>query len=262
MKAPLLLDIDLDYFFTPRQGKVWHPWSRFRAWSSPSQLLSGLQERGITWDGAVVSVMQDHAEAYWRWAFATDHDLPPTERATLVHVDAHSDWYAAVPEEIHAGNFVRWAIKTGYVSQVWWVLPDWLDWQAAENGFFQEEPLRKPWVEGDALCARVGMATARLVTLDKLPHFDQYTRMVTLCSSPGYTPPAALPLWRDLLERFGQDVERYSSPFEHGLEQFPMLRTMTEPISALEMDQILRVQSMRLSRAEASWLHELTEGAL
>ncbi|MDD3492940.1 MAG: hypothetical protein PHZ19_05540 [Candidatus Thermoplasmatota archaeon] len=263
MNAPLLLDIDLDYFFTPRQGQVWHPWRRFRAWNSPVHLLSGLRDRGISWEGAVVNVMQDHGEAYWRWAFAMDQGLPPTHGATLVHVDAHSDWYRTVPKEIHAGNFILWAIKTGYISQVWWVLPDWMDWQAPDaSRFLQKEPLGKPWVEGDALCARVGTATARLVTLDKLPRFDRPARMVTLCSSPGYTPPAALPLWRDLLERFGQDAERHSRIFAESLEQYPMLRTLTDAVPALEMDQLLRVHRSRLSIAEAAWLHEVTEGAL
>ncbi|HHY37936.1 MAG TPA: hypothetical protein GX507_03310, partial [Clostridia bacterium] len=112
------LDIDADFIFRPRT--TGNPTVRQDPWISPEDFVRALRRSGLDWRNCRAAVFADHEQAYFVWRNQGIH------LATLVHVDAHSDFYDSFPWLVHCGNFLRKAAEEGFLKKIVWVVPPWL----------------------------------------------------------------------------------------------------------------------------------------
>ena len=92
----------------------------------------------------MIAHFDNHMDAYIYWRIAHDRGLIH-DNMTLVHFDAHHDmdcviglyyeqWlatYMLSPEEVDGitnATFIDAAVNEGIVSDIWWVMPDYLYW--------------------------------------------------------------------------------------------------------------------------------------
>lgn len=171
------------------------------------------------YDPYMIAHFDNHGDAYiyWRQAYQKNiiHD-----NMTLVHVDAHHDmdclvgvyyeqWlstYHLPPEYVEGftnATFIDAAVNEGLISEIWWVMPDYLYWELhfdkVETFVQQGEPRRFHKYVRFSDCVREGNhvvctlmdvhqvapplptvdlynkthARVHFVTLGMLPHFDE-----------------------------------------------------------------------------------------
>lgn len=134
---PACLDIDLDFFFYPRVfepggatvGKGWAADNKFleRVYE-PADVARHLRLAGLRWEASTPTLLVTHhyeVLPYWR--------RMSIRGARVTHVDAHSDWYPALPELVHSGNFLAHAMSGRIFSEVRWLMPRWIPADSART---------------------------------------------------------------------------------------------------------------------------------
>ena len=198
------LDIDADFMFRPRTAG--NPRVRQDCWIAPSELVERLGEAGLGWDESLAAVFTDHKEAYFVWKEWGAHS------ATLVHVDAHSDFYDTFPWHVHCGNFVRRAVEDGLFSKVVWVVPRWLydsgEWERWDTPGVRLRKRRKtPSYHEKGRCRAGHEMELEIVPHDRFFMPNSRVALVTVATSPAFVPASGLPLVKELV---GHVAERCS----------------------------------------------------
>ncbi len=173
----------------------------------------------ITEGPYVLSYFENHRDAYISWRQAHEKNIIQ-EGMTLVHIDAHHDmdcvvglyyeqWLFTYP--LHAqdvqgvtnATFIDAAVNEGLISEIWWVMPDYLYWgehfDEVSTFISQGEPRQfYKYVrfcdcelqEGHVVCTLMDIhevapplttldryektqARVHFVTLEMLPHFEE-----------------------------------------------------------------------------------------
>ena len=199
------LDIDADFMFRPRTSG--NPRVRQDCWTTPGEVVDGLEKAGLGWDESPAAVFTDHKEAYFVWKEWGAHS------ATLVHMDVHSDFYDTFPWLVHCGNFVRKAAEDGLVSKVVWVVPRWLydsdEWERWDTPGVRLQRHRKTlsYHEKGRCCA------GHEVEVEIVPH-DRFlmpncrAALVTVATSPASVPAEGLLQVRELVDCVAERCSR------------------------------------------------------
>jgi len=194
------LDIDADFMFQPRTGG--NPRIRQDCWIAPAEFVERLEEAGLDWSASPVAVFTDHKEAYFVWKECGAHS------ATLVHVDAHSDFYDTFPWLVHCGNFLRKAVEDGLFSKVVWVVPRWLydsgEWERWDTPgvWLRKRRAALSYHETGRCRCRVGHEVqVEIVPHDRFVMPNSRAALVTVATSPAFVPGDALPQVRELVGR-------------------------------------------------------------
>jgi hypothetical protein len=107
-------------------------------------LVSQAQCTLFTYNPYMLAHFDNHKDSYLYWRMARERGLIHNGM-TLVHFDAHSDMDCVVgdyydlwlkthqlgPEKVEGvtnATFISAAVSEGLVSEIWWVLPDYLYW--------------------------------------------------------------------------------------------------------------------------------------
>jgi hypothetical protein len=139
----VVLDFDLDYFYHPAisgwevprekrlaaKRKAWD--EKLSLWRRPQSFRSSLEHLDLSLIERVFR-FEKHHQALDLWEFAIREGLltPPF---TVYHFDAHSDLYSFRGEgdrhfqgarKAHEANFLWWAIALGWISEIYWVVPE------------------------------------------------------------------------------------------------------------------------------------------
>ena len=191
------LDIDADFMFRPRTAG--NPRVQQVCWMMPGELVERLGEAGLGWDESLAVVFTDHKEAYFVWKEWGAHS------ATLVHVDAHSDFYDTFPWLVHCGNFVRRAVEDGLFSKVVWVVPRWLydsgEWERWDTPGVRLQKRRKtPSYRERGRCRAGREVEVEIVPHDRFFMPNSRAALVTVATSPAFVPASGLPLVRELVD--------------------------------------------------------------
>jgi|GEM_PF-1482961 len=195
----MYVDIDADFMFRPRTGG--NPRTRQDRWIAPVELVGRLVEAGLDWSASPVVVFTDHKEAYFVWKEWGVHS------ATLVHVDAHSDFYDTFPWLVHCGNFLRKAAEDGLFSKVVWVAPRWLydsgEWARWDmDGVRLRARRAAPSYHetGRWRCRGGHEVQVEIVPHDRFVMPNSRAALVTVATSPAFVPPNALGRLRELVD--------------------------------------------------------------
>lgn len=193
------VDIDADFMFRPRTGG--NPRTRQDRWITPMELVGRLLEAGLDWSASPVVVFTDHKEAYFVWKEWG------VRLATLVHVDAHSDFYDTFPWLVHCGNFLRKAVEDRMFSKVVWVAPRWLydsgEWARLDMDGVRLRARRSASSHHDTGCwhCRGGHEVrVEIVPHDRFVMPNSRVVLVTVATSPAFVPPNALDRTKELVE--------------------------------------------------------------
>jgi hypothetical protein len=218
------LDIDADFMFRPRT--CGNPRIRQRCWIEPGEFVGRLEEAGLDWDASPMMAFTDHKEAYFVWREWGAHS------ATLVHVDAHSDFYDTFPWLVHCGNFLRRAAGEGMFSKIVWVVPRWLydagEWERWDTPGVRLSVGRKRLSYHQKGRCREGRGTAfEIVPHDRFLMPNSRVVLMTLATSPAFVPADGLPLVKDLVSSLGQRCSRVVvRPHIPGSLENPVLRRL------------------------------------
>lgn len=190
LSGPVLLDIDVDFMFYPRTTGNPYAAATQRAWIGVQQLIDGLKNAGVRWDNscsASVIGFLDHSQAYWEWKFYGYRG------ATVIHVDAHSDFYETFAGILHAGNYLGKSMDDGVVARTFWIVPDWLrnDWS-----------LRRFDLEGVVRGKYHGKVPVTVATLNSL-RLSSSVDLITVAITPGFVPKDAGSLLPELGSALG-----------------------------------------------------------
>jgi len=173
----------------------------------------------ITDSQYIIAHFNNHRDAYIYWRIAREKNLI-NDHMTLVHFDAHHDmdcmvgeyyekWlstFTLSPREVKGitnATFIDAAVNEGLISEIWWVMPDYMYWgqhfDRLETFVIQGEPtLFHKYVrfcdcqkeDGHIVCILMDVhevapplptldkytkthARVHFVTLDMLPSFDE-----------------------------------------------------------------------------------------
>lgn len=205
------LDIDADFIFRPRT--TGNPTVRQDPWISPEDFVHALRSSGLEWENCRVTVFADHEQAYSVWK---DQGI---RQATLVHVDAHSDFYDTFPWLVHCGNFLRKAAEEGFLKKIVWVVPPWLyesgEWRKWDLPHLRfrstriNTPSRFLWSHLDR------KAEIEVVPLDGFSMPRSRVTLVTVATSPRFVPKQAFSLVNELVEFIIRDCS-------HLIEKSPL----------------------------------------
>lgn len=242
MSNQLLLDIDLDFFFEPRQSNVWHPWRDMRSWTTVPALTKALRRAGVTWAGVPASASNDHADTYWFWRLPV-RGQTKIRNAVCLHIDAHADWYNLYQDGVNCGNYLRQAMRENIVGRVYWVLPPYLDpAQHAKKLMKGDVPdLKTLRVEDGYLTGKVEGKPVHLVAgLDNLPQLNRRVDMVTIASSPGWSPKQGEELLGELCTSFSVNPAPILEKFRRGIRALSMLERLETPVPAEELQVLIR----------------------
>lgn len=190
--APVLIDIDLDFWATPRRtaatvGTRGFPCGQRIAEPGPTEVYKRLMQLGYGLPEAQLVSSHEHALDSW-WPNT------PTRGATVVHLDAHHDlWAVADPYRPTCSDFLRWACETGTVGRVIWVVPNdlWPEVALADLMELDESIFES----GGGFEAQIGSVPVTAVPLSKLPPAMGPVAAVTLSLSPEWIDA---PLWEPL----------------------------------------------------------------
>lgn len=242
MSNQLLLDIDLDFFFEPRQSNVWHPWRDMRSWTTVPVLTEALRRAGVAWSGAPVNASNDHTGAYWFWRLPVRGQTKIRD-AICLHIDAHADWYALYDDGPNCGNYLRQAIKEGIVGRVYWVLPPYLDPRKHVEQLMKGDvpDLKTLRVEDGYLTGKVEGKPVHLVAgLEDLPRLNRRVDTVTIAGSPGWSPKQADTLLEELCMTFGVKPELSLEKFRQSIRGLGILDRLSAPVAAEELQALIR----------------------
>lgn len=126
----ILLDFDMDFFVRPiyKESRDNH-----RDYlNEPCQLMpmktffQTLANKNLCWKESDVKIFTSHKKSYTFWW------TRKYKNCTLIHIDAHSDFYrpkgrdlmAMGNHEITCYNYIWYAVRDGYVKKIYWVLPE------------------------------------------------------------------------------------------------------------------------------------------
>lgn len=184
----VLLDLDLDFFFYPRlvHSNFAHlaPGQLKRIYE-PEPLFEYLRNCGLYWTSHTPTFSFDHHErAFYLWK---EHAAC---EATLVHIDAHSDWYQDAPDRVHSGNFILHATQHHIVSRAYWIMPNWIaaeaawcPWDIPFNG--ERSVVQAGWIytELESAHTYVGFYPAK-----RAHDLHGEVGLITVARSPHYAP--------------------------------------------------------------------------
>ncbi|MDI7246650.1 MAG: hypothetical protein QME92_04155 [Bacillota bacterium] len=195
------LDIDADFMFRPRTNG--NSGVRQELWMAPGEIVGWLQHAGVGWDARPAAVFTDHKEAYFVWKEWG------ARSATLVHVDAHSDFYDTFTWLVHCGNFVRKAVEDGLFSKIVWVVPRWLydsgEWEPWDTPGVRLHRHRKtPSYHEQGRCRAGREVEVEIVPHDRFFMPNSRAALVTVATSPAFVPPEGLPQVKDLVDRVAE----------------------------------------------------------
>jgi hypothetical protein len=223
MKRTYYLDIDMDYFVLPIQKAAVDNIRIFKAEDCitlpVAPLREGLEKAGLSWDKGSLHCFTNHKKSYTYWWMDKHKDC------TVIHIDAHSDLYRNSRKdlrllsnsELGCYNYLWYAIRDGYVNEIYWVLPDALKHiiNCGSAGEIINKDLIAESREDEAglhisfRCIDInGVDKAIMLhvcTIEQLPYFGAKCRRVTIATSPEFIPEKADKLVYELLESFGAD---------------------------------------------------------
>ncbi len=223
MNKAVYLDIDMDFFVEPIQKESV---DNLRLFFDEACLLlptAPVMERlkacGLTWEARNVHCFTNHKKSYTYWW------MTKNQGRTVIHIDAHSDLYRnssrdlrQLPNsELGCYNYLWYAIRDGYVDEVYWVLPDSLDCLVSQDkasriihaSLIQETSLDDKGLHIQMQCIDItGYARHVLLhvcQLHQLPYFGKTCDKVTIATSPEFIPAKADALIFELCDGFGVD---------------------------------------------------------
>ena len=126
----ILLDFDMDFFVRPIHKEARDNHRDYL--NEPTQLqpmedfFKMLESKNLRWEQEDVKLFTNHKKSYTFWWTRKYKDC------TLIHIDAHSDFYrpkgrdlmSMGNHEITCYNFIWYAVRDGYVNNIYWVIPE------------------------------------------------------------------------------------------------------------------------------------------
>jgi len=204
-------------------------------------LFRALKERGLVWEPKDVQLFTNHKKSHTLWW------LRKYRNCTLIHIDAHSDFYRPKGRdlmkmgngEISCFNYIWYAVRDGYVNKVYWVLPEdhelveqmdqscGMVWDEEKDG---EAPmLLKRMIDGRMPSRMVvgegwvklfcPLETAAgpleleiiITTAEALPVFHDKVEMVTAATSPEFMSRKADGILEEFCRHMGVREEMYQN---------------------------------------------------
>lgn len=228
MENNIYLDIDMDYFIEPIEKSSVDNMRPFYnndcVISDVKPVVSGLKKAGLKWERKAIHCFTNHKKSYTYWWMVKNMNC------TVIHIDAHSDLYRNRERdlrtlsngEIGCYNYLWYAIRDGYVAEIYWVVPDSLnavcvDINYAESIIYQSL-IKEKDVDENGLhilfecidfsgCEKT--VKLHVCSIEMLPSFDQTCETVTIATSPEFIPSKADHLIFKLFEQFG--IEKATS---------------------------------------------------
>lgn len=191
----------------------------------------------------VLSYFENHRDAYISWRQAHEKGIIQ-EGMTLVHIDAHHDmdcvvglyyeqWLFTYP--LHAesvqgvtnATFIDAAVNEGLITDIWWVMPDYLYWgehfdevatftsQGEPRQFYKYVRFCDCEIEeGHVVCTLMDIhdVAPPLTTLDRYEKTQARVHFVTLEMLPSFEEEILLDIDTDYFAN-SMDVERYPDFF-------------------------------------------------
>lgn len=219
----IYLDIDMDYFVEPIElvsvDNVRVYWDKPCTLLPVGPLFQQLEESGLRWDRGNVHYFTNHKKSYTYWWMSKN------KNNTVIHIDAHSDLYRnsnkdlrLLPNgELRCYNYLWYAIRDGYVDEIYWVLPTSLKHLMNEesaglivNKALIRECSRDEYglhINFDCIDISGTEKSIRLhvCELAMLPKFNRTCDKVTIATSPEFIPERADCLIGELFKGFGAD---------------------------------------------------------
>jgi hypothetical protein len=233
----------------------------------------------IAYNPYMVAHFDNHRDAYIYWRQAYQKCLI-NEKMTLVHFDAHHDmdcligdyydaWlstYHLPPEEVKGftnATFIDAAVNEGLVSEIWWVMPDYMYWgehfDQLETFEYRGEPRQFYKYVRFCDCEReqshivctmmdVHEVAPPLPTLDTYTKTDARVHFVTLDMLPHFDKEVLLDIDTDYFINF-LDIERYPDFFykDEKLNPWTTVDTFMEGITRIQIRS--RVVTIAISPA-------------
>lgn len=221
MRKNIYLDIDMDFFVSPIEKasvdnvRLYHDKACSTQPAAPA--AHRLRELRISWEQKDISCFTNHKTSYTHWWMMKKQDQ------LLIHIDAHSDLYRNSSKDLrllHNGsigchNYIWYAIRDGYVAEVYWVIPDRLkELQSVEKAeaIVHKDLIVDKHADAQGLHIRVEcivlsgetkIIPLHVCTMSQLPVFDAACSKVTIATSPEFIPASADALIFELFESFG-----------------------------------------------------------
>ena len=220
MRNGIYLDIDMDFFTEPIYKasvdniRLYH--DKEGSCMSVAPLVDKLKQKGLSWEGSKISCFTNHKVSYTHWWIAK------RSNNLLIHIDAHSDLYRNRNKDLgqlHNGdlgcyNYIWYAIRDGYVDEVYWVIPDSMKELLIEEKateIISNDLIKKVWKNEEGLHIQMECIVitgepkhipVHICTMEQLPQFDAFCTKVTIATSPEFMSAACDELIFELLESF------------------------------------------------------------
>lgn len=221
MDKHVYLDIDMDYFVAPIENvsvdnvRLYHDRSCTAMPVEP--VVRKLKECGLEWERAKISCFTNHKTSYTHWWISKKQDN------ILIHIDAHSDMYRNSQRDLRklsngdigCYNYIWYAIRDGYVSEVYWIIPESIKGlmeQQNAAGIINKELIVDSFRDDGGLHIIMNCVLAtgeakqipvHVCTIDMLPEFNAACDKVTLATSPEFIPAEADELVFEYIKGFG-----------------------------------------------------------
>lgn len=223
MSRGLYLDIDMDYFVTPVEkasiDNVRIYYDRNCEVRPVGPVADKLREAGLSWDKSSIHCFTNHKKTYTYWW------MVKKKGCTVIHIDAHSDLYRNYDEdlrllpngEIGCHNYLWYAIRDGYIDEIYWVVPESQDFLISEENAKRiiDKALITRVAEDDIglhiyfncinIEGKEKEISLHVCKIERLPYIGGKCDRVTIATSPEFIPEKADGMIRELLDCFGAD---------------------------------------------------------
>lgn len=217
----IYLDFDMDYFVRPivleakdnhRSAKLMGSSKKIKL-QNPETLIKTLKEKNLNWDEQDVHVFTNHKKSYTYWW------MLKSKGNKLIHIDAHSDLYRSKGFDLNkmgngdiaCYNYIWYAIRDGYINEMYWVIPDNHDIAVKLNSFrkiqvgshdyntkieelkrlsIDEKMIKSFEVIGNVIKIE-SLIHIYICTAENLPIFNEKVKKVTVATSPEFIPEEA-----------------------------------------------------------------------
>lgn len=219
----IYLDIDLDYFVMPVEkasvDNIRVFYDRDCVTFPVKPVADKLSEAGLTWDKNNVHCFTNHKKSYTYWWIAKKTGC------TVIHIDAHSDLYRNRQRDLRllsngdigCYNYLWYAVRDGYVDEIYWVVPESQSFLISEEGagrIIDKSLIKSSTLDDSGLhiyfsCIDIKGKEKEIplhvMKIEMLPNMDAECSIVTIATSPEFIPEKADSLVPELLDCFGAD---------------------------------------------------------
>lgn len=235
MQHDVMMDIDFDYCVRPTLARGYANRSRLPSsmyvWLGADELVTWLRENNLFHPGGFAGAVEGHEEVLtlWNALVAAGRVKTPFD---LIHIDAHPDMMdldnkvirlfdeagsetSTLFQHAKAGDFLQYAVRSGWINRIWMVFPD--DEGERIAGLFAQGLSRASAIVNKPVKAiargQKGGADLTVCIGDRLLDVSLHTRATlpalqrpvatVLTHSPQFVPPGADNEYRRLAKYLG-----------------------------------------------------------